>query len=225
MLDKYITPIIKPLLQPIVSLLDKRQVTADQLTVFGFIIGMLAIPLLALNLWYCALTAIVLNRILDGLDGALARHQNNSTSAGGYLDICLDFLFYAAIPLGFALANPEQNALAAAVLLAVFIGTGSSFLAFAIPAEKFNLDKPQFAYKSFYYLNGLTEGTETILIFVAFCLWPQYFAELAYAFAFLASITIVTRVYGGYHTLKAHNLDQADVASPSTDTEISGADK
>ena len=79
MLDKYITPVIKPLLQPIVSLLDKRQVTADQLTVFGFIIGMLAIPLLALNLWYCALTAIVLNRILDGLDGALARHQNNST--------------------------------------------------------------------------------------------------------------------------------------------------
>ena len=206
MLDKYITPLIKPLLQLVVSLLDKRQVTADQLTLVGFIIGLLAVPFLALNLWNLALAAIVLNRLFDGLDGALARHQNNSTSSGGFLDICLDFLFYATIPLGFALANPEQNALAAAVLLAVFIGTGSSFLAFAIPAEKLNLDKPQFAYKSFYYLNGLTEGTETILIFVAFCLWPQYFAELAYGFALLAAITIVTRIYGGYHTLKEHTL-------------------
>jgi phosphatidylglycerophosphate synthase len=206
MLDKYITPLIKPLLQPVVILLDKRQVTADQLTVVGFIIGLLAVPFLALNLWNLALAAIVLNRLFDGLDGALARQKNHSTSAGGFLDICLDFLFYATIPLGFALANPEQNALAATVLLAVFMGTGSSFLAFAIPAEKLNLDKPQFAYKSFYYLNGLTEGTETILIFVAFCLWPQYFAELAYGFALLATITIVTRVYGGYHTLKEHTL-------------------
>jgi hypothetical protein len=127
-------------------------------------------------------------------------------------------LFYAAIPLGFALANPEQNALAATVLLAVFIGTGASFLAFAIPAEKLNLDKPQFAYKSFYYLNGLTEGTETILIFVAFCLWPQYFAELAYSFAFLAAITIVTRVYGGYHTLKEHALTKQANAVNNNDT-------
>ena len=152
MLDKYITPVIKPLINPIVCLLDKRQISADQLTVTGFIIGMLALPLLAFQLWHLALIAIILNRLFDGLDGALARRQNNSSSAGGFLDICLDFLFYAAIPLGFAIANPEQNALAAAVLLSVFIGTGSSFLAFAIPAEKLDIDRPQFSYKSFYYL-------------------------------------------------------------------------
>ena len=80
MLDKYITPLIKPLLQPVVSLLDKRQVTADQLTLVGFIIGLLAVPFLALNLWNLALAAIVLNRLFDGLDGALSRHQNNSTA-------------------------------------------------------------------------------------------------------------------------------------------------
>ena len=216
MLDKYITPVIKPLLYPVVRLLDKSKVTADQLTVIGFIIGLFAVPLLAFNMWDLALTAIILNRIFDGLDGALARYQNSSTSAGGFLDICLDFLFYAAIPLGFAIANPEHNALAAAVLLAVFIGTGSSFLAFAIPAEKFNLEKPQFAYKSFYYLNGLTEGTETIALFIAFCLWPQYFAELAYGFAFLAGITIVTRVYGGYHTLKKQTINQQKSATKKT---------
>jgi len=204
MLDRFITPLIKPILMPIVTQLDKRQVHPDQVTLVGFVIGLLAVPLLAAKLWMAALLFIVINRILDGLDGALARHQQRSSSAGGFLDICVDFLFYAAIPLGFALANSEQNALPAAVLLTVFIGTGSSFLAFAIPAEKLNLARPQFANKSFYFLNGLTEGTETIAFFIAFCLWPAQFPVLAYSFAFLGAITIFTRIHGGYQTLKSH---------------------
>ncbi len=210
MLDRFITPVIKPLLMPVVLLLDKKNVQPDTLTLVGFGLGMLAVPLLALQLWYGALFFIALNRIIDGLDGALARYQKQTSDAGGYLDICLDFLFYAAIPLGFAFANPNQNALAAAVLLTVFIGTGSSFLAFAIPAEKLNLPRPQLANKSFYFLNGLTEGTETIAFFVAFCVWPAYFAQLAYCFAFLAAITIFTRIHGGYHTLKHQGLTKAN---------------
>ena len=202
MLDKFITPVIKPLLSPVVTRLHKLGITADQLTVLGFLVGMLALPLLAYEQWYAALAAIVFNRVFDGLDGALARHAQQSSSAGGYLDITLDFLFYAAIPLGFILANPAQNAIAGALLLAAFIGTGSSFLAFAIAAEKFQLDKPQFKYKSFYYLNGLTEGTETIALFVAFCIWPQHFVLLASIFATACAVTIFTRIYGGYHTLK-----------------------
>lgn len=202
MLDKYITPVIKPVLTPVVKFLAAREVTADQLTLAGFVIGLLALPLLAFELWYLALAVIIINRIVDGLDGALARYNEQSSSAGGFLDITLDFLFYAAIPLGFILANPEQNAIAGAILLATFIGTGSSFLAFAIAAEKFKLEKPQFKYKSFYYLNGLTEGTETIALFIAFCIWPEHFAIMAYVFAFACAITIVTRIYGGYVTLK-----------------------
>ncbi|MBE3675058.1 CDP-alcohol phosphatidyltransferase family protein [Pseudoalteromonas distincta] len=207
MLDKFITPVIKPLLTPVVMLMHKRGITADQLTVVGFLVGLLAVPLLAFEIWYGALVAIALNRILDGLDGALARYANQSSSAGGFLDITLDFLFYAVIPLGFILANPEQNAIAGSLLLATFIGTGSSFLAFAIAAEKFKLEKPQFKYKSFYYLNGLTEGTETIALFIAFCIWPQHFAVMASIFAIACGITIFTRIHGGYHTLKQQEAD------------------
>lgn len=207
MFDKYITPVIKPILTPMVSALHQRNISADQLTFFGFIIGVLAVPLLYFQFWYWALAAIILNRIFDGLDGELARYANQTSSAGGYLDITLDFLFYAAIPLGFILANPEQNAIAGAVLLASFIGTGSSFLAFAIAAEKFNIEKPQFRYKSFYYLNGLTEGTETIALFVAFCIWPEHFSVLALIFSAACVVTIFTRIHGGYHTLKQQDVD------------------
>ncbi|CAM2894421.1 CDP-alcohol phosphatidyltransferase family protein [Pseudoalteromonas distincta] len=219
MLDKYITPVIKPLLTPVVALMHKRGITPDQLTVVGFLVGLLAVPLLAFEMWYGALVAIALNRILDGLDGALARYANLSSSAGGFLDITLDFLFYAAIPLGFILANPEQNAIAGAILLATFIGTGSSFLAFAIAAEKFKLEKPQFKYKSFYYLNGLTEGTETIALFIAFCIWPQHFAIMASIFAAACAITIFTRIHGGYHTLKQQEAD----ANKATEDTLSSA--
>jgi len=219
MLDKYITPVIKPLLTPVVALMHKRGITPDQLTVVGFLVGLLAVPLLAFEMWYGALVAIALNRILDGLDGALARYANLSSSAGGFLDITLDFLFYAAIPLGFILANPEQNAIAGSLLLATFIGTGSSFLAFAIAAEKFKLEKPQFKYKSFYYLNGLTEGTETIALFIAFCIWPQHFAVMASIFAIACGITIFTRIHGGYHTLK----QQEAGANKATEDTLSSA--
>jgi phosphatidylglycerophosphate synthase len=202
MLDKLITPVIQPLLMPLVKLTHKRGITADNITVSGFLIGLLAVPFIVFEYWYAAMVAIILNRLLDGLDGELARFAKQSSSAGGFLDITLDFLFYAAIPLGFIVVNPEQNAIAGSILLAAFIGTGSSFLAFAIAAEKFKLEKPQFKYKSFYYLNGLTEGTETIALFIAFCIWPQHFSLLAILFSLACGMTIFTRIYGGYQTLK-----------------------
>lgn len=201
MLDSIVTPFIKPLLKPIIIGLDKKGLTPNQITIAGFIIGLLAVPMIVLNWWWAALFFIALNRIMDGIDGELARYQQSSSSAGGFLDICLDFLFYASIPFAFGLANPEQWGVPALVLLVTFIGTGSSFLAFAIAAEKFKIDRPQFKNKSFYYMQGLAEGTETIAIFVAFCIWPQWFSVLAYGFAFVCAITIVTRISGGFHTL------------------------
>ncbi|OJF67956.1 hypothetical protein BK026_03700 [Alteromonas sp. V450] len=209
MLDAKITPFIKPLLKPLITTLDAIGISPNQVTVAGFIIGIFAVPFIILNWWNMALGCIILNRIFDGIDGELARYQQSSSSAGGFLDICLDFLFYASIPLAFGIANPEEWGIPAMVLLATFIGTGSSFLAFAIAAEKFQIDRPQFANKSFYYMQGLTEGTETILVFLAFCIWPQYFAMLAYVFAAACAVTVVTRIAGGFSTLDKVERDAA----------------
>ena len=112
-------------------------------------------------------------------------------------------MFYASVPLAFGMANPQEWGVPALVLIASFIGTGSSFLAFAIAAEKFNIDRPQFSNKSFYYMQGLTEGTETIAVFLAFCLWPSYFTPLDFLFAGACAITVFTRIVFGFTTLKA----------------------
>jgi phosphatidylglycerophosphate synthase len=140
---------------------------------------------------------LLLSRLFDGLDGAVAR-QTQPTDRGGFLDITLDFIFYAAVVLAFALADPAANALAAAALLAGFMGTGSSFLAFAVIAAKRQMSKPMSIGKSFYFLGGLTEGTETLVFFVAMCLWPAQFALLAWVFAGLCAVTTAARVVSGY---------------------------
>lgn len=201
MLDRHLHPRLKPLLNRLVMTLDKTGITPDGITLIGFAVGVLALPFLALGWYLAALVAIVLNRLLDGLDGALARRRE-LTDAGGFLDIALDFLFYALVPFGFALANPAVNALPAAWLLFAFIGTGSSFLAFAALAAKHDIDNPGYAHKSFYYIGGLTEGTETILLFVLCCLFPAHFAWLAWVFGALCWLTTATRIWSGYLTLK-----------------------
>jgi phosphatidylglycerophosphate synthase len=156
--------------------------------------------LIACHAYSAGLVAIILSRICDALDGAVAR-QTQATDAGGFLDIALDFVFYASIPLAFAIAEPGSNALAAAVLLCAFVGTTSSFLAFAALAAKRNLVSLDYPDKSFYFLGGLTEATETLAFFAAMCIWPQYFAVLAYTFATLCAITTVTRIGWGFKAL------------------------
>jgi phosphatidylglycerophosphate synthase len=201
MIDPKLLPITRLMLDIPAKLLVKVGVTADQVTVTGFIIGLLAVPLLAFEYYTFALILILLNRLADGLDGAVAR-RTQLTDAGGYIDIVLDFIFYSAVVFGFLLASPEQNAVAAGVLLVTFMGTGATFLAFASVAGKQGIENPSYPNKSLHYMGGLTEGFETILAFVAFCLWPQYFSVLAYIFAAACWVTAITRIVAGYRALK-----------------------
>jgi len=181
MIDHHLLPLQARLLRAPARWLARR-VHADTLTLAGFGIGLLALPALAMGWFALALVLILLNRLLDGLDGAVAR-INGPTDRGAFLDIALDFFFYALVPLGFALADPAANALAAAVLIAAFVGTGSSFLAFSVIAARRGLQSSAYPSKGIYYLGGLTEGAETILLFVVLCLMPSWFPPLALAFA------------------------------------------
>jgi phosphatidylglycerophosphate synthase len=192
MFDAAILPLQRRLLSSPAEALVRRGVRADLITVAGLVIGLLAAGAAALGLYALALVCLVLNRLADGLDGAVAR-LTEPTDRGAYLDIALDFVFYAAFPLGFAVAAPEANALPAAVLLASFVMSGTSFLAFSIIADRRGLTARDYPSKGIYYLGGLTEGAETIAFFVAFCLFPAAFPVLALIFAAGAAITGATR--------------------------------
>ncbi len=140
------------------------------------------------------LVVILLNRLIDGLDGAIARHRG-ATAFGGYLDIMCDMGFYAAVPLGFALARPD-NALWAALVLSSFVCTASSFLGRAVLAgQRGEPDDGARGRKSFFHSAGIIEGTETIIAFVLFCLFPSAFPWLAGVFAGLCFWTSAIRVF------------------------------
>jgi phosphatidylglycerophosphate synthase len=197
MIDAKILPLQQRLLAGPARVLARLGARADAVSIFGFGLGIMALPMLWLNIYSFALAFLVLNRICDGLDGALARLQG-PTDRGAFLDISMDFLFYAAFPLGFAFADPARNALAAALLITAFVGTGSSFLAFASIAAKRDLQAEDYPSKGIYYLGGITEGFETIAVFTLMCLFPQAFAPLAVIFALACFVTTGLRWLQGY---------------------------
>ena len=201
MLDARLRRLIDPPLDRLSVPLAARGLSANAITVTGFALGLCGAVAIAGRAYLLGLTLLLLNRLCDGLDGAVAR-QRGLTDLGGFLDIVLDFLIYAAVPFAFALADPAANALPGAFLIFSFMGTGSSFLAYAIMAAKRGIATELRGRKSLYYLGGLTEGTETIVAFVLACLWPAWFPLIAWTFGALCWLTTATRIVAAVQTLR-----------------------
>ena len=202
MFDRQLLDWLKPVTEPTARRLLALGLSADQMTLTGFAIGLMAALLIATGFTLWAILPLLVSRAFDGLDGAMAR-LSHTTDRGAYLDISLDFIFYASIPAAFVILAPASNAVAGVLLLVAFMGTGASFLAYAAIAEKRRLTSAAHPAKSFYYIDGLTEGAETIACFVAMCLWPRYFAAIAFVYAALCLATTVTRLIAGWRDFGA----------------------
>jgi len=200
MLDAAARRLIDPPLAEVARRVASFGIGADAISIVGFALGLLAAGLVAAGHPSVGLLLFLVNRLADGLDGAVAR-VNGITDRGGFLDIVFDFIVYAAMACAFALHDPAANALPAACLLFAFMGTGSSFLAFATMAGRRGLTTEARGKKSLYYLGGLTEGSETIAFFVLSCLKPQWFPVLAWLFAAMCWLTTAARIVTGWRLL------------------------
>ncbi len=201
MIDHQVLRWLGPLRVACARALVRLGATADGLTWLAFGLGLLACLAVAHDALGWGLGLMLLSRAIDGLDGAVAR-QTQATDRGAFLDIACDFMFYALFVLAFAWRNPQDHALPAAVLLASFMGTGATFLAFATQAAKRGMTSVSFPDKGFYFLGGLAEGSETIACFALMCLWPAHFAWWAYGFAVLCGLTAITRLLHGWRALR-----------------------
>jgi phosphatidylglycerophosphate synthase len=193
MLDRVMRRVIDPPLNRMGRALARLGVGADGVTLAGLVLGLGAALLIAQGATLLALLPLLLGRLADGLDGAVAR-ASRMTDFGGYFDITADFLFYGAIPLAFVALDPAANGVAGAFLLFSFYVNGASFLGYAILAEKRKMTTHARGAKSLYFTGGLLEGTETIAFFVALCLFPSWFAPLAWVFGALCLVTAGSRV-------------------------------
>jgi phosphatidylglycerophosphate synthase len=203
MLDNRVRSIIDPALNAIARNLARAGVSADGVTWTGFLLGLTAAFAIAQGWFLTGAAVLLLSRLCDGLDGAVARESTSGGSdLGGFLDIVLDFAFYGAIPFAFILTDPATNAVAGGALLLTFYVNGASFLTFALMAEKRGIDPDARGSKALLYTAGLAEGTETIAVFLAMCLFPAWFVPLAWAFAAITVVTTATRFVLAYRTFK-----------------------
>jgi phosphatidylglycerophosphate synthase len=202
MFDAALRPLIDPPLTAAGRRLAAAGIAADAVTIAGFAVGVVASVMVAVGQPLLAVPLVLLNRLMDGLDGAVARASGGGTERGGFLDIALDFAFYGLVPLAFAVADPTANALAAAALIAAFYVNGAAFLAFAAVAARRGLTTTAQGEKTIYYLAGIAEGAETIAVFLVMCLVPGWFATLAWLFAALTAVSAIARIIGSFRTLR-----------------------
>ncbi|MCR4267179.1 CDP-alcohol phosphatidyltransferase family protein [Nitratireductor sp. ZSWI3] len=193
MLDGWARRKIDPGLEAIAAPLAGAGIGANAITLAGLLLGLAAAGAVALGAFWLAIGLILVSRLCDGLDGAVAR-IHGKTDLGGYLDIVLDFAFYGAVPLGFVIFDPAANAIAGATLLLAFYVNGASFLTYAVMAEKRRMKTDARGEKSLFFTTGLAEASETLAVFVLMCLFPAWFPVLAYAFAAVTAYTTVSRI-------------------------------
>lgn len=211
MLDIRARRLVAPALDAIGTRLANAGVSPAALTVSGWLVGLGACVAAGANQWTLALGLWLGNRLLDGLDGPVARCRG-VTELGGFLDIVADFSIYAGFVLALAIARPDAR-LAAIALLTAYYLSGTAFLALSSLLERRGKSLPRDDGRSLRFVGGLAEGTETIAVYVAICLFPAHAAVFAWVFAAAVAFTAAQRVALGVHLLRPSvDLDTSNLA-------------
>lgn len=168
-------------------------VSPTAITLLAFAFGIASAGVTAFGFYTLGLGFWLVNRMLDGIDGSVARLTGRQSDWGGYLDLLLDFIIYALIPIALVLASPSEWAyLTLALLLTSFYINSGSWLYLAALLEK--QDKSGNYKTSIVMPGGLIEGAETILFYALFLLFPAAFVPLAAIMSVLVLVTVGQRL-------------------------------
>ena len=193
MFDRYLRPVKDRTLAVIIRALGIR-LHPTLLTLIAFLIGCASVAAILLGLPVAALLLWLGSRILDGLDGAVARAAERQSDFGGYLDIVLDMILYAAIPLAISLRSGGRwELMATCLLLAVFVVNGASWMYLAAILEKRGTGRSG-ELTTITMPRGLIEGTETIIFYSLFIVLPRWFGALQLLMAALTAVNILQRI-------------------------------
>ena len=165
----------------------------------ALVVGIGACVAAALAQWPLALGLFLINRVLDGLDGAVARAGGGGSDLGGLLDFMADFVVYGGFVVAVAVAEPDAR-IACTALLATYLLNNVALLSFASLVVKRQLEFGD--ERSLRFTPGLTEGTETIAAYCAFCLIPSRADVVAWVFAAMVLVTVAQRVRLAVITLR-----------------------
>ncbi len=195
MLDISLRALKDRVLQPFARLL--RGVHPHIITLIGFGFGLSGALLTARGFYWWGLAFWVLNRVLDGLDGAVARVSHNQSDLGGYLDIMLDFVIYALVPIAVVVSAPSTTRyFFLALLLASFYVNAASWMYLsAILEKRYRGVAERGELTTVSMPTGLIGGTETFIFYCLFIALPQHAEWLFVIMGTLVIVTILQRMW------------------------------
>lgn len=195
MLDDKLRKYKDRLLRPLVASLGRM--SPNVITLLALAVGLAAAGAAAQRLYGLGLALWLVNRILDGLDGAVARETGQQSDFGGYLDIVADFVVYAAVPIGFFLGQATvELGIGLATLLGSFYVNGASWMYLAAILEKRSAGAgARRELTTVTMPAGLIGGTETILFYTAFFIWPSAARWLFLLMAALVLVGVLQRLW------------------------------
>lgn len=197
MLDPVLRGVKDRVLAPVAVRLGDR-LHPNLITVVSFAIGLASAYCLVRQAYGWALVLWLLSRVVDGLDGVVARMQGLQSDFGGYLDILLDFVLYALLPIALVLgrdAGAVSLLLALSLLLASFFVNAASWMYLSAILEKRDAGaRARGEQTSVAMPTGLVEGTETIAFFSLFIVFPLSAAPLFLLMAALVMLNVAQRL-------------------------------
>lgn len=197
MLDYALRPLKDRVLIPVARPVGLR-ISPTTVTLLALATGLLAAGLLLTRQYGLALALWLTSRMLDGLDGTIARTHARQSDFGGYLDILCDFVVYAAIPAALVLGRPLTPAplIALALLLATFYVNAASWMYLAAILEKRSAGAGARGEQTTISMPaGLVGGTETIAFYCAFILLPAHTVLLFGTLAALVGASVLQRLF------------------------------
>ncbi len=179
--------------------LNKKHISANMLTSLGLGFAILGLNFLAMENYFLAFLCLVLNRLCDVLDGAVARFSHIS-AFGIFFDIFADYAAAALLIWGFILGNEAQNAAAGAFYLVGLNLSGVALLALsAISKQDYEaLNKTPFKV----CLWGAVQNADIFTALTLMCLLPFWFMPIAIFFGLLLFGKTLLILSGAYWTLK-----------------------
>ena len=164
------------------------------ISMLALVVGLLATYAAYKGQYIWAFAFWILNRILDGLDGLIARLHDRQSDFGGYVDILTDYIVYAALPLGLVVGSASnERYLALAFLLAAFYVNSASWMYLSAILEKRSAHSPE-TQTAIVMPAGIIGGFETIIAYGIFLLFPAHITILFSIFAALVIVTILQRL-------------------------------
>ncbi len=173
-----------------------RLVHPNVISVLALLAGLAAAVLAAQGRGVPAMGAWAASRILDGLDGSVARAVGAQSDLGGYLDTLMDFVVYAAVPIGVVLGHPTEATWRSGLfLLASFYVNAASWMYLAAILERRNLGAGVTGERTTVTMPpGIVAGTETVVLYSAILLAPAWAPTLFWIMGALVCLNVVLRL-------------------------------